>query len=193
MFRSIIVRTILPLLLAAGTVAYFGLPYIDRLLAQWFRSDVELRAQLLMSSMQEVLPVYLAKNDQAGLRRYVARITADQRLLGLLICRPDGTPLIKSERMPAAVDCQQVESVPDGRSGVLETPTGSVQVSVFDQSPPGMTPYRVGHRLRPELHRSPSEHGARLRDRFCGRLGAACWRCSWCWRAGCCCGAGPTC
>ncbi|MGA8708042.1 MAG: trehalose-6-phosphate synthase [Steroidobacteraceae bacterium] len=143
MFRSIIVRTILPLLLAAGTVAYFGLPYIDRLLAQWFRSDVELRAQLLMSSMQEVLPVYLAKNDQAGLRRYVARMTADQRLLGLLICRPDGTPLIKSERMPAAVDCQKVEAVPDGRSGVLETPTGSAQVSVFDQSPPGMTPFRV--------------------------------------------------
>ncbi len=143
MFRSIIVRTVLPLLLAAGTVAYFGLPYIDRLLAQWFRSDVELRAQLLMSSMQEALPVYLAKNDQAGLRRYVARITADQRLLGLLICRPDGTPLIKSERMPAAVDCEQAQSVPDGRSGVLETPTGSAQVSVFDQNPPGMAPYRV--------------------------------------------------
>ena len=91
MLRSIIIRSVLPLLLAAGTVAYFGLPYIDRLLTQWFRSDVELRAQLLMSSMQEVLPVFMAKNDQTGLRRYVVRIAADQRLLGLIICRPDGT------------------------------------------------------------------------------------------------------
>jgi hypothetical protein len=31
MFRAIIIRSVLPLLLAAGTVAYFGLPYIDRI------------------------------------------------------------------------------------------------------------------------------------------------------------------
>jgi trehalose 6-phosphate synthase len=143
MFRSIIVRTVLPLMLAAGTVAYIGLPYIDRLLAEWFRSDVELRAQLLMSSMQELLPVYMAKHDETGLRRYVARISADQRLLGLVICRPDGSTLIKTERMPPAVTCAEAHSVPDGGSSVIDTPTGSAQLSVFDQDPPGLAPYRV--------------------------------------------------
>jgi trehalose 6-phosphate synthase/phosphatase len=143
MFRSIIIRSVLPLLLAAGTVAYFGLPYIDRLLTEWFRSDVELRAQLLMSSMQEVLPVFMAKNDQTGLRRYVVRIAADQRLLGLIICRPDGTALIKTERMPAAVDCPEAQQIPDGHSSVLQTPSGSAQVSVFEENPPGLAPYRV--------------------------------------------------
>jgi trehalose 6-phosphate synthase len=143
MFRAIIIRSVLPLLLAAGTVAYFGLPYIDRLLAEWFRSDVELRAQLLMSSMQELLPEFVAKNDQPGLRRYAAKITADQRLLGLLICHPDGTTLFKTERVPSAVDCESTQNIADGRSSILQTPSGSAQVSVFEQSPSGLTPYRV--------------------------------------------------
>ncbi|HEY6452417.1 MAG TPA: hypothetical protein VIX87_07440, partial [Steroidobacteraceae bacterium] len=90
----------LPLFLAAGTVAYFGLPYIDRLLAEWFRSDVQLRAQLLMSSMQERLPDLVSRNDQAALRRYAAKISIDQRLLGLLICLPNGSTLFRTDRMP---------------------------------------------------------------------------------------------
>ena len=143
MLRAIIIRSVLPLLLAAGTVAYFGLPYIDRLLTQWFRSDVELRAQLLNSSMQELLPGLVAKNDQAGLRRYVSKITADQRLLGLLLCRADGSTLLKTERVPAAVDCDSAQSIAAGSSSILQTPSGSAQVSVFDQSPPGLAPYRV--------------------------------------------------
>jgi trehalose 6-phosphate synthase/phosphatase len=143
MFRSIIIRSVLPLLFAAGTVAYFGLPYIDRLLTQWFRSDVELRAQLLNGSMQELLPELVATNDKAGLRRYVSKITVDQRLLGLLICHADGSTLFKTEHVPSAVDCASVQSIANGGSSILQTPFGSAQVSVFDQSPEGVPPYRV--------------------------------------------------
>ena len=46
MFRSIMLRFVLPVALASCVVAYFGLPYIQRLLAEWFRSDVELRARI---------------------------------------------------------------------------------------------------------------------------------------------------
>ena len=66
MFRSLVTRTVLPLLLAAGVVAYFGLPYIDRLLTEWFRSDVELRARLVMSSIEESLPTLIGKATISG-------------------------------------------------------------------------------------------------------------------------------
>jgi trehalose 6-phosphate synthase/phosphatase len=143
MLRALIIRTVLPLLLAAGTVAYFGLPYIDRMLTEWFRSDVELRSQLLMSSMQELLPVLVAKNDLPGLHRYAVKIAADQRLLGLLICRAGGLTLVRTERVPLAVNCETAQDIADGRSRILKTATGSAQVSVFDQSPSGLAPYRV--------------------------------------------------
>jgi trehalose 6-phosphate synthase/phosphatase len=143
MFRSLVTRTVLPLLLAAGVVAYFGLPYIDRLLTEWFRSDVELRARLLMSSMDESLPTLIAKGDQQGLRRYTAKIIADQRVLGILICLPHGGTVFKTELVPTAVSCESTADLTDGTSVVRRAPMGSVLVSVFDQKPSDQPAYRV--------------------------------------------------
>jgi trehalose 6-phosphate synthase/phosphatase len=143
MFRSLVTRTVLPLLLAAGVVAYFGLPYIDRLLTEWFRTDVELRAHLLMSSLEESLPPLMAKSDQQGLRRYTAKVMADQRVLGLLICLPHGGTVFKTELVPGTVSCESTADLNDGQSIVRRAPMGSVLVSVFDQNPTGQTPYRV--------------------------------------------------
>src|SRR3981081_2250931 len=104
MFRSVMLRFVLPVAFASCVVAYFGLPYIERLLAEWFRSDVELRAQLVMHSMGDPVRDLVEKGlDKAGesrLRTYLAKITADERLLAVLVCGPDGSPLFKSYRAP---------------------------------------------------------------------------------------------
>jgi trehalose-6-phosphate synthase len=143
MFRSLLTRTVLPLLLAAGVVAYFGLPYIDRALTEWFRSDVELRARLLMSSLEETLPALVARSDQQGLRKYTAKVLADQRVLGILICLPQGGTVFKTEFVPPSVSCESTVDLSDGQGIVRRAPLGSVLVSVFDQKPPGQPPYRV--------------------------------------------------
>ncbi len=98
-------RFVLPVALASCVVAYFGLPYIERLLAEWFRADVELRAQLVMHSMEEPITDLVEKGNETRLRAYLAKITADERLLAILVCRPDGSTLFKSERAPAAISC----------------------------------------------------------------------------------------
>jgi trehalose 6-phosphate synthase/phosphatase len=143
MYRTIIFRTVLPLLLAAGVVAYLGLPYIDRLLTNWFRSDVELRSRLVISTMEEALPGLIAKHDQAGLRKYAAKITTDQRLVGVMVCGADGWTELKTERVPATVSCDSTAKLGDGQSDMMRAPWGSVLVSVFDEKPEGQTPYRI--------------------------------------------------
>jgi trehalose 6-phosphate synthase len=143
MFRSLVTRTVLPLLLAAGVVAYFGLPYIDRLLTEWFRSDVELRAHLLMSSLEDSLPALVGRTDQLALHKYTAKIIAEQRLLGLLICLPHGGTIFKTELVPKTVSCENTEELGDGQSDVRRAPVGSILVSVFDQKPAGQPAYRV--------------------------------------------------
>ena len=143
MFRSLVTRTVLPLLLAAGVVAYFGPPYIDRLLTAWFRSDVELRARVMMSSLEDSLPTLIARSDQQGLRRYTAKIIADQRVLGILICLPHGGTVFKTELVPVAVTCESTADLKDGESIVSRASAGSVLVSVFDQKPSSQPPYRV--------------------------------------------------
>ena len=105
MFRSVMLRFVLPVAFASCVVAYFGLPYIERLLAEWFRSDVELRSQLVMHSMEEPLTELLGKGNEGRLRAYLTKVTADERLLAILVCRPDGTMIFKTERAPSAITC----------------------------------------------------------------------------------------
>ncbi|MDP8983472.1 MAG: trehalose-6-phosphate synthase [Pseudomonadota bacterium] len=131
MFRSVMLRFVLPVAFASCVVAYFGLPYIERLLAEWFRSDVELRAQLVMHSMEEPITDLVSKGSEARLRTYLSKVTADERLLAILVCRPDGTTVLKTERAPAAIACTSVKSNL-AATRVVQLPSGSVQVSRFD-------------------------------------------------------------
>ena len=96
-----------------------------------------------MSSMDESLPALIAKGDPQGLRRYTAKIIADQRVLGILICLPHGGTVFKTELVPTAVNCESTADLTDGESVVRRAPMGSVLVSVFDQKPSDQPPYRV--------------------------------------------------
>src|ERR1700744_4500947 len=96
LFRSIILRFVLPLALASCVVAFLGLPYIQKLLAEWFSADVEVRAQLIMHTVESPIAGLVAQDNEVKLRSYLARMTAYERLLAVLICRPDGTPIARS-------------------------------------------------------------------------------------------------
>jgi trehalose-6-phosphate synthase len=147
MFRSVMLRFVLPVAFASCVVAYFGLPYIERLLAEWFRSDVELRSQLVMHSMEEPLAELVGKGgdsrSDARLRSYLGKVTADERLLAILVCRPDGTTILKTERTPSAITCGENAAKNPAEARVVQLPSGSVQVSRFDFDAAAMTPFRV--------------------------------------------------
>ena len=143
MFRSIMLRFVLPMAFASCVVAYFGLPYIERLLAEWFRSDVELRAQLVMHSMEEPITDLVEKGNESRLRNYLAKITSDERLLAVLVCRTDGSTIFKTERAPATITCESNAVSMPASSKVVELPSGSVQISRFDFDAAQPTPFRV--------------------------------------------------
>jgi trehalose-6-phosphate synthase len=143
LWRSILLRFVLPVALASCVVAYVGLPYIQRLLAEWFRSDVEVRAQLVMRSMEEPVTDLVEKGNESKLRAYLAKTAVDERLLGLLVCRPDGRTLFKSDGSPAAVSCEDQRDLKPYASHVLQLPAGSVQLSRFDFDKAEPTPFLV--------------------------------------------------
>ena len=143
MIRSILLRFVLPVIFASCVVAFVGLPYIERLLAEWFRSDVELRSQLVMHSMEEMVSEVVAKGNEARLRAYLSKITADERLLAILLCRPDGTTIYKTERTPPSISCASSAKSSPPATRVEQLPSGSVQVSRFDFDQAEPTPFRV--------------------------------------------------
>ena len=143
MFRSVLLRFVLPIALATCVVAFFGLPYIERLLAEWFRSDVELRAQLVMHSLDERITDLVEKGNQARLSNYLAKITADERLLAMLVCRPDGSTIYQTERTPGSISCNAVSNAKPDATRIVQLPSGSVQISRFDFDAAEPTPFRV--------------------------------------------------
>jgi trehalose 6-phosphate synthase len=143
MFKSVMLRFVLPVAFASCVVAYVGLPYIERLLAEWFRSDVELRAQLVMHSMEEPITDLVEKGNESRLRGYLAKITADERLLAILVCRTDGSTIFKTERAPAAISCDSAENPKAAATRIMQLPSGSVQISRFDFDAAAPTPFRV--------------------------------------------------
>ena len=97
-----------------------------------FRSDLELRAQLVMQSMDEPVGDLLDRKDKTRLKSYLSKLTADQRLLAIQVCRPHGSLVIQTERMPASITCEMTMGQDGALHRIMQLPSGSVQVSVFD-------------------------------------------------------------
>src|SRR5580658_315307 len=130
MLKTILLRFVLPLLLLAAGATLVATPFIDRLLGEWFQSDTQTRANMLMSTMSEPLNKLIEQNNQGELGAYLRRVTNDERLLIIQLCRPDGTPLLMSGAPPAGVNCA-ASAADDTPSRVVSTPGGSLLVSRY--------------------------------------------------------------
>jgi trehalose 6-phosphate synthase len=128
--RRILLRYVLPFAAAVSLVALLGVPYIDRILAGWFRIDVDSRARLVMNSIEQPLGALLDKDDMVGAREYLSRMAGNERLLGILVCGAGNQPVLQTAQLPAVVSCAQASAGP-ADAGVLRTSSGLIQLSRF--------------------------------------------------------------
>ncbi|MEW5888759.1 MAG: trehalose-6-phosphate synthase [Pseudomonadota bacterium] len=143
MLRTLVWRFALPTLLVITGAAFFVMPHVESLLTGWFRADVDMRAQLVMSSMEEPLTELVDRPVAARIKRYLAKVTADERLLAVLVCRPDGQAIYQTEQTPPPVSCAMA-AVDDFRQGKpVRTPRGTVYVSGFEAVAAGGQAFRT--------------------------------------------------
>jgi trehalose-6-phosphate synthase len=131
MMRSVLLRLVLPLLLVSVVLAYFAVPHIDEMLAQWFRGDVETNASLIASSVEDRLATLVEHHDIAGMRRYLSRVAADKHLSAILVCDPDGKPVYHSSALVPEVTCDLAAAPQAGASQILHTSSGTLHVAGF--------------------------------------------------------------
>jgi trehalose 6-phosphate synthase/phosphatase len=141
--RSLIFRFALPLALASAVVAYVAVPHVDRMLAEWFRGDVELRASLVESSMEERLTELVSRHDRPGIRRYLARVATDKRLSAILVCDPDGNLMYRSAPVAPEVSCGLNAAPGPGASQIVQVPSGTMHVAGFLIARPNKPAYTV--------------------------------------------------
>jgi trehalose-6-phosphate synthase len=143
MIRSLLLRYVLPVCAAIGLVAFIGVPYIDHVLAGWFRADVQLRARLVMTSIEERLGTLLDAGDRADARAYLTHVAGDERLLGVVVCDASDVAELRTALAPAAVDCGTRFAAAGDANTLLQVQGGMVQVSRFELRTPGGRSYRV--------------------------------------------------
>lgn len=132
MLKSFILRFALPVLALAALATVVAMPVIDRLLSEWFRGDVQLRAGVVMKSLETPLVRLLASGDRAELSRYLEAVTADERLVAILVCRADGTLEFSTPRVPRGVGCPpQDPASTELQPTPLATSAGPILISRF--------------------------------------------------------------
>jgi trehalose 6-phosphate synthase/phosphatase len=131
MLRTLFWRFAVPVLVVLSVGAWVAVPYVERMLTEWFRTDVEMRAKVVMNSMGETLPTLLDRSELPRLRRFLSTVTEDERLLAVLACRPDGLTIHQTDRTPAQVTCALAALTDEPASRVLRTPQGRVHLARY--------------------------------------------------------------
>ncbi len=143
MIRSVFIRYVLPIAAALSIIAFVGVPYIEHMLTDWFRSDIELRARLVMNSMEEPLAGLLERSESARLAAYLERVVSDERLLAVLICDSSGARVYATNLVPVDVTCDSPTTSLVNDSAVARLPSGLIEVSSFTVNPEAGQPYRA--------------------------------------------------
>ena len=104
-------RIALPLLAIALATTLVLLPLVDRLLADWFRRDVELRAGVIATSMEESVSRLVGSGEVGALAEFLDRVSTDERLVAVVLCSPSGTPIAMSRSAPDWLSCAPRETL----------------------------------------------------------------------------------
>lgn len=143
MIRTAVTRYVLPIVAALSLIAFVGVPYIEHMLTDWFRADIELRAKLVMNSMEAPLTELLERQDTVRLGDYLERVVSDERLLAVLICDAGGAKVYSTSLVPDDVTCDSSTASLVNGSTVTRLPSGMIEVSSFTINGASAQPYRA--------------------------------------------------
>ncbi|MFN8570636.1 MAG: trehalose-6-phosphate synthase [Gemmatimonadaceae bacterium] len=125
-------RFIIPLLLVLAGVAYAVVPLVDRLTLRWFTRDLDMRANLIASTVEEPVQDLIHAGNRNRVLQFFMKVTEDERLYAIGYCpSPDDEPVATSS-LPSEISCRTLDryDVPDASEHLLKSPRGPLLVSV---------------------------------------------------------------
>jgi trehalose 6-phosphate synthase len=122
-------RFVIPLLLVIGALGYAVVPLVDKLTLRWFVRDLDIRATLVASTVQERVQDLVQAGNRGRLLEYFTRITEDERLLAVEFCPNDGGDPVSTTTMPEEVSCSDLARFA-GSGQLVSSPEGPILVSV---------------------------------------------------------------
>ena len=131
LFRSLrlSVRFIVPLAIALAILAYSVVPLVDRLYLRWSVRDMDIRAKLIASTLQEPLTDLLQQGNKAKINTLFARALRDERLFALGYCDENGSMLIRTPTFPKEISCASLAPSVEKSGSLLKLSQGQVHVA----------------------------------------------------------------
>ncbi|MDP2367450.1 alpha,alpha-trehalose-phosphate synthase (UDP-forming) [Rhodoferax sp.] len=123
-------RFVLPLMLVLAGFAYALGPLVDKLTTQWFVRDLEIRASLIVNTIQEPLQEQLAAGKKAKIGDFFSRISQDERLFAVGYCASPAATALASRSLPAEIRCDQLQRWQGPGDHLLPSAQGPLHVAV---------------------------------------------------------------
>ena len=102
-----------------GLAVFGSLKTMERLEGQWMLSDLSRRSLLISESVHDYLVDSLNQKKSAAIIKLVNRISKDERLLGAVVCSPDGSLVARTEALPLDIHCDHAWKQAQDKSGDL--------------------------------------------------------------------------
>lgn len=125
-------RFIIPLLLVLAAMAWAVVPLVDSLTVRWFTRDIDIRANLVATTVEDGVQELLAVDNKARIRQLFAKITQDERLFAMGYCATPTSEPIATPSLPAEVRCDSLARfrTKDVTKHILPSDRGPLLVSV---------------------------------------------------------------
>ena len=122
-------RFVLPLALVLAMIAYGVIPLVDSLTLKWFVRDLEIRAELMVSTMEGPLSELLVSDSKDKILTYFTRIMQDERLYALGFCDLNNRLLYKTQTYPDEATCESTASLMPDSFTVLKLNRGPLHMA----------------------------------------------------------------
>lgn len=122
-------RFVLPLILVLGLVAYALVPLVDALTLKWFSRDLEIRTQLIATSVQDTLAAYVSQNSNSKLDKLFTRMVQDERLFALGFCDSSKKLTHKTQTFPPEIRCEDAPGLGEKTRSTVNHPQGLLHIA----------------------------------------------------------------
>ncbi len=129
---QLLLRFIIPLACVLALFAYLAIPWIDKATVRWSVRDLDMRSQLLSSTLRQPLLTYLEEGATQRITDMFDRAIQDERLYALGFCDPGGKLLYQTATYPASLGCWHAGAGGAAVKPLVRLPQGPVHVSASD-------------------------------------------------------------
>src|SRR5258705_1494534 len=124
-------RFVVPLLVALAIFAYAALPLVDRLMLRWFSRDLEVRANLIATTVDDPLHNLIRTGDRGRIQEFFTRLTQDERLFAVGFCPPpDNGEAVTTPTLPAEGRGSRLARLTSLPGELLQTSAGTGFISL---------------------------------------------------------------